>query len=127
MPCNLVAVQMLRVPNELPPQLVRAVLMQKDIFFALLTELLGEQPQIVTAPAQGAVFYRLRTRQGTIFISPTEIEAPNRDLVDYTQRALRRAGLLLVQQAVVETTTALGAEVVSDEFTAEGRIVRLRR
>lgn len=127
MPCNLVAVQTLRIPNELPPQLVRAVLMQKDIFFALLTELLGEQPRIVAAPAQGAVFYRFTTSRGQIYVASTEIEATEQDLARLVQQALRRAGIHLVQQAVIETTVALGAEVVSDELTAEGRVVRLRR
>lgn len=127
MPCNLVAVQTVRIPNELPPQLVRGVLLQKHALLAVLAEELGEQPTIIAAPAQGAVFYRLRTRAGDIFISATEVEAPNQALVSAAQRALRRAGLLLIQQAVVETAAALGAEVVSDELTAEGRVVRMRR
>lgn len=123
MPCNLAAVQAARIPEDISPQLLAAVLRQPQLLAAVAAEKLGEP---VTVYSHGSGYVTLSTRRGFFYFSQQTINAPL-GMAANAQDILRMAAVLLVQQAVIEAAlVATGGQVVADEISVEGRVVRIR-
>lgn len=123
MPCNLAAVQAARLPEQITPQVLAALLQQPQLLAAVAA---GHLNEAVNVYARGEGYVTLSTRRGFLRFGKDGITAPL-GMAAAAQDVLRAAAMLLVQQAVVEATVAaVGGQVVADEVTAEGRVVRVR-